>query len=266
MSDHEDQEDVEDVPATGPTKKAKGKRGGKANQEDKAFSARQSQMAMLMSQMAAGDEEDTHAHKSKHNKNKGKKNKGKDGKDEDHESSFQQIEYCPICGFPPELCEYGGNYKQCIVWLKENHPELVPEFEPVDDPMDQPAEEEAKEGEEKGEEKDEDPQPAPSDAQPAEEEKEKPKKVKKEKAPPKVKISVNKRTKRKNLTVLTGLDHFGVKMSDLSKQLAVRYSCSTAVKPLPGGGESIEMQGDYSMDMQEFLMEKLKLKEDDFEQ
>ena len=34
------------------------------------------------------------------------------------------VEYCGLCGLPPEYCEYGSEPDKCKEWLKENIPDL----------------------------------------------------------------------------------------------------------------------------------------------
>ena len=38
------------------------------------------------------------------------------------------VELCPVCGLPPEYCEYGPNFDLCKPWLKENHLDLYPDL------------------------------------------------------------------------------------------------------------------------------------------
>lgn len=40
----------------------------------------------------------------------------------------KDVELCPVCGLPPEYCEYGPNFDLCKPWLKENHLDLYPEL------------------------------------------------------------------------------------------------------------------------------------------
>jgi hypothetical protein len=41
--------------------------------------------------------------------------------------SPETVVYCPFCTMPPEYCEYGPCYNQCLPWLRENFPEFVTE-------------------------------------------------------------------------------------------------------------------------------------------
>lgn len=41
---------------------------------------------------------------------------------------LKEVELCPVCGMPPEYCEYGANFDLCKPWLKENHLDLYPDL------------------------------------------------------------------------------------------------------------------------------------------
>ena len=43
-------------------------------------------------------------------------------------SALIDVELCPVCGLPPEYCEYGGKFDLCKPWLKENHLDLYPDL------------------------------------------------------------------------------------------------------------------------------------------
>ena len=30
-----------------------------------------------------------------------------------------------VCGLPPEYCQYGPKFQQCLPWLREHHPEIL---------------------------------------------------------------------------------------------------------------------------------------------
>ena len=42
--------------------------------------------------------------------------------------AHKDVELCPVCGLPPEYCEYGPNFDLCKPWLKENHLDLYPDL------------------------------------------------------------------------------------------------------------------------------------------
>ena len=39
-----------------------------------------------------------------------------------------EVEYCALCGLPPEYCEFGSDPEKCKEWLKENLPDLYEEL------------------------------------------------------------------------------------------------------------------------------------------
>lgn len=49
----------------------------------------------------------------------------------------QPVEYCEVCGLPPEYCEYGPCFELCKPWLKEHHTDLYPDLANVEFTVDQ---------------------------------------------------------------------------------------------------------------------------------
>jgi hypothetical protein len=43
-------------------------------------------------------------------------------------AEIRDVELCPVCGLPPEYCEFGGRFELCKPWLKENHLDLYPDL------------------------------------------------------------------------------------------------------------------------------------------
>lgn len=43
-------------------------------------------------------------------------------------AELKDVELCPVCGLPPEYCEYGSKFDLCKPWLKENHLDLYPDL------------------------------------------------------------------------------------------------------------------------------------------
>jgi density-regulated protein len=37
------------------------------------------------------------------------------------------IIYCGVCSMPPEFCEYGACFDQCLPWIRDNCPEVLSE-------------------------------------------------------------------------------------------------------------------------------------------
>ena len=47
-------------------------------------------------------------------------------------ATLKDVELCPVCGMPPEYCEYGAKFDLCKPWLKENHLDLYPDLAELD--------------------------------------------------------------------------------------------------------------------------------------
>ena len=47
-------------------------------------------------------------------------------------ATLKDVELCPVCGMPPEYCEYGAKFDFCKPWLKENHLDLYPDLAELD--------------------------------------------------------------------------------------------------------------------------------------
>merc|ERR1719191_1466756 len=65
------------------------------------------------------------------------------------------------------------------------------------------------------------------------------------------------RNKRKMMTVVSGLEHFDVKLDKAAKAFAKRFSCGASVsKGTPGAkGDEIEIQGDFYDDLKDVIMD-----------
>lgn len=84
------------------------------------------------------------------------------------------------------------------------------------------------------------------------------------------------RNKKKFVTAVIGLEAFGLELKKVSlrtlshmsslcaeplqvaKDLGKKFATGSSVTKLPGGGEEIVVQGDVSMELEEFLIEKYK--------
>jgi hypothetical protein len=44
----------------------------------------------------------------------------------DYESPMEVI-YCPTCTMPPEFCEHGSTFDECLPWILDNCPEVLGE-------------------------------------------------------------------------------------------------------------------------------------------
>ncbi|KAL6585831.1 hypothetical protein OROMI_002475 [Orobanche minor] len=61
------------------------------------------------------------------------------------------------------------------------------------------------------------------------------------------------RNKRKCITTVKGLDLFGVKLNDASKKLGKKFATGASVVKGPTEKEQIDVQGDISYDIVEFI-------------
>eukprot|EP01062_Namystynia_karyoxenos_P064151 TRINITY_DN57038_c0_g1_i1.p1 TRINITY_DN57038_c0_g1~~TRINITY_DN57038_c0_g1_i1.p1 ORF type:complete len:270 (+),score=124.46 TRINITY_DN57038_c0_g1_i1:72-881(+) len=143
------------------------------------------------------------------------------------------VEYCPVCTFPAEFCEFSGKLEQCKPWLEEQLAKGLRGLE--------------LEGmKEKGKAK-----KAPTGELPGG-------KKKKEKAK-EVVVAVTRRGGRKHITTVRGLDAFGHKLDELAKTFKKQFSCGCAVVSNPGQTDAIEVQGDVMDTMLEVLPKKYKI-------
>lgn len=72
-----------------------------------------------------------------------------------------------------------------------------------------------------------------------------------------VTITKHTRTKKKSVTVVTGLEDFGVKLKDLAKLLGKRFACGCAVVETEQGAEEIAIQGDFQHELADYIAEKV---------
>jgi len=84
--------------------------------------------------------------------------------------------------------------------------------------------------------------------------KKKPSSSKKAKDKPRVVLETNTRNKKKCITTVTGLEHFGVKLSEAAKAFGKKFACGASVVKTPSGGEQIDMQGDFLRQCAELVL------------
>ncbi|KAL2621059.1 hypothetical protein R1flu_001264 [Riccia fluitans] len=159
-----------------------------------------------------------------------------------------QVLYCPVCSLPAEYCEYGPDFEKCKPWLIKNAPELYPDL--VKEAADKTAEQ--LEGMQVS--SDAKPQGSTSESK-VEEVKKLPGGKVKKKEKPQVVVEKIVRNKRKCVTIIKGLDMFGVKLSDASKKLGKKFASGASVVKGPTEKEQIDVQGDIMYDIVEFITE-----------
>ncbi|KAJ5370116.1 Translation machinery-associated protein 22 [Penicillium cataractarum] len=161
------------------------------------------------------------------------------------EPQARHIVYCGVCTLPPEYCEFGGTAKKCEEWLKEKHDDLWTRLYSDDSlnanlsALSVSAQERAAKDAAKKEAK-----AAQSEARDAE-----------RKAASKIQIKRVERNKRKHVTVIIGLEIFGLENKKLAKELGKKFATGSSVTRSPAGTEEITVQGDVSEDVKEWLLE-----------
>ncbi|KAI5286683.1 Translation machinery-associated protein 22 [Ascosphaera acerosa] len=161
----------------------------------------------------------------------------------------REVLYCEICSLPPEYCEFTGTKKRCEEWLKENHPDLHERLYSEEaisanlSTLSVSARERAEKDAKKKEAK------AALESSRQEE----------KKAASRVLIKRVERNKRKHVTVVVGLEHFGLDVKKAAKEFGKRFATGSSVtKAAAGGGsskEEITIQGDVSDDILDWLLE-----------
>ncbi|KAJ5429083.1 Density-regulated protein DRP1 [Penicillium cf. griseofulvum] len=193
----------------------------------------------------------------------------------------RQVVYCGVCTLPPEYCEFGGTAKKCEEWLKENESDLWDTlysegtklpcylaiiyiwqshkpgnrtdiltvlffFFSLSDALSAnlstlsvSAQERAAKDAAKKEAK-----AAANEARDSE-----------RKAASKVQIKRVERNKRKYVTVVIGLEVFGLENKKIAKDLGKKFATGSSVTRSPAGIEEITVQGDVSDDLREWLLE-----------
>jgi density-regulated protein DRP1 len=102
---------------------------------------------------------------------------------------------------------------------------------------------------------------AGADAAPATAAAEAPKKSsskKKNKDAPMVVLEKNVRNKKKCITTISGLDTFGVKLSEAAKMFGKKFASGASVNKTPDGKEQIDCQGDFLDSAAELILKQYK--------
>ncbi|KAF8663252.1 hypothetical protein HU200_055861 [Digitaria exilis] len=169
-----------------------------------------------------------------------------------------RVLYCGVCGLPAEYCEFGPDFERCKPWLRAHAPGVYPEELIAssssggggDKDVDKVGERLQGVGISDGSSSS-----AAGDASAS-----KPEEVKrlpggkvKKKEKQEVVIEKIVRNKRKCVTVVKGLELFGVKLSDASKKLGKKFATGASVVKGPTEKEQIDVQGDISYDIVEFI-------------
>ncbi|GLT25577.1 hypothetical protein SLA2020_006980 [Shorea laevis] len=165
--------------------------------------------------------------------------------------------YCPVCSLPAEYCEFGPDLEKCKPWLINNAPQLYPDL--LKDANEKEAEKVSEKLQSVGISS-AGADGAVSSAQSGEasskqEVKRLPGGKIKKKEKQEVVIEKVVRNRRKCITVVKGLDLFGVKLSDASKKLGKKFATGASVVKGPTEKEQIDVQGDVAYDIVDFITE-----------
>lgn len=157
--------------------------------------------------------------------------------------------YCGVCTFPPEYCEFGGSFKLCKEWLKENEPGLFEQLY-LEDALANATLLLLLEKEEKMN-KDLAKKQAKEEA--------KAERALQKKLQLKVVIQQIARTKRKQVVAVSGLEVFGVDLKKLAKQFASKFATGASVtKNVEKKVDEIVIQGDVADEVKVFITKMLE--------
>ncbi|KAK1148417.1 Translation machinery-associated protein 22 [Aspergillus melleus] len=161
------------------------------------------------------------------------------------ESQAKHVVYCGVCTLPAEYCEFGGTAKKCEEWLKDNHPDMYQQLYSEEalssnlSNLSVSVRERAAKDAAKKEAK-----AALAEARDAE-----------RKAASKVLIKRVERNKRKHVSVITGLEVYGLENKKIAKELGKKFATGSSVTKSAAGTEEITVQGDVSDDVKDWLLE-----------
>eukprot|EP01068_Selenidium_serpulae_P016418 Selendium_serpulae@DN6295_c0_g1_i11.p1 len=147
-----------------------------------------------------------------------------------------EVQYCSECGLPYDFCEYGECWDSCKMAALENYPQFYTHI----------TAESAKAGE-------------------SVEKKKKPAAKETKKEEKKVTIQIVSRNKRKAVTVVIGLEHFGTKLDKATKVFSKQFNCGSSAKSYPGQPDCIEIQGDFESQVYALLMSQFEVPKEKIE-
>lgn len=176
---------------------------------------------------------------------------------------------CPHCTFPVEYCEFSTMWNKCATNLKANHPALFAAFQATKDAKAAAqkaklaetdpeaaaklAEEEAKKAEDaeaKKKKKDAEGDDADEDDSDDEEMTFTETTPAAPSGPAKqIVIQVKERTKRKRVTIVTGVEAFGLNVKDVAKAFSKKFATSCSPSD-----EGLILNGDLSYDISDYML------------
>eukprot|EP00171_Calliarthron_tuberculosum_P002539 IDg2539t1 len=153
-----------------------------------------------------------------------------------------KVSYCRVCTLPAEVHDYvsRSQFTKCSVWLRTHAPELFPDVFPEEAAA--RLERLALVGDDAPEEEDDD---AENDggvrvAIPIEQ---KTSGGKKKKAPAEIHLALGQRKGKKQVTIVYGLDLFGIKLKDAAKAAKRKFATGSSVTTSADSRDVIEIQG-----------------------
>lgn len=157
-----------------------------------------------------------------------------------------KVLYCEVCGLPPEYCEFGPDFEKCKPWLLQHAPGAYPELLKEQT-------EKAAEGLDGLRLPDGAGQASSSGAAAVEEVKRLPGGKVKKKEKPEVIVEKVTRNKRKAITIVKGMELFGVKLNDAAKKFGKKFASGASVVKGPTEKEQIDVQGDIMYEAVDFI-------------
>lgn len=152
--------------------------------------------------------------------------------------------YCAVCGMPPELHEYlsRSQLERCSDWLRENAPETFPDRFPEEAAAAAARREARAAAGDAGDVDDGAGGSADDAVKVAKPVHQKGTIGKKKKLAPEILIQLAKR-KQKNVTVVYGLDLFGIKLTDATKASKKKFAAGASIALSADNRDVIEIQG-----------------------
>jgi len=175
----------------------------------------------------------------------------------------KSVPYCEVCSMPFEFCEWNPLFKKCKENFEKNWRKHYPE---VDESEESLAELMAQLGFSGGDSASKKAQSSKKAAAADGEGAAQPtsKKDKKAKEPSEIVIELNNRNKKKHITIVKGLEAFGVDTAAAAKVFGKRFACGSALKKGQNGQpDQIEIQGSCRDELPAVLVDKLKMSLDD---
>ncbi|KAK7593100.1 hypothetical protein V9T40_007852 [Parthenolecanium corni] len=149
------------------------------------------------------------------------------------------VVYCGNCSLPLEYCEYYPEYDRCRAWLQQNLPTEFEKLSVSGGSLDDENSEEKKRQKRGGKGMI---------------------KTKKKEGPKQICVSRATRGKKKSVTVVTGLNSFGIDLKVAAKFFGTKFACGSSVV----GEDEIVIQGDVKDDLFDIIPEKWPEIDEDF--